>query len=306
MATRKPVDELAALYAAGAPELTDAILRVARDMTAAKGATALAATEALRETIVHQMILADLLGRRRLLQEADALDPEKVAAGLKPTQWQYDTIPEVPFREAVADIVKREPRLAETAEQVAEVYQRGHGFAAAHSSSLTVTRKVQRVVAAMSQGGTIPQAKKVIAEIADWTRAYAETVYRTNLNTAYTAGRFEQMKDPAVARVMGAFKLTSIRDADVRRGRPEDHGENHLASDGLIAAPDDPVWEFARPPHGYNCRCAIRPVSRYELERLKLSDENGKVEAFHPRGMSWFFANFKPHPLFAKSGASYG
>lgn len=305
---RAPIDEVALLYRAGAPRLTQAILRLSGAIAGSRGREEDRAARALRDAVAESMILSDLLGRRRMLLEADAVGGNVAAQEATGRRLLFredltSTVPEVPFREAIADIVRREPRLARTAEVVAEVYRSGEGFAAANAATVQVAERVQKAIASFAQRGIdTPSARQIVADMGNWSEAYAETVYRTNLSTAYNAGRFQQAKDPVVASVIGALRLEAINDADVRRGRPEDHGENHLAGDGLIASVNDPVWQTASPPHGYNCRCAVTFVSRFELERLKLIGDDGVVRAWHPRGLSWFQANFRPHPLFARSG----
>ena len=187
-------------------------------------------------------------------------------------------LPQVPFEEAVADIIRREPVLANTATEVAAVYQSGYGFAVARSTSLKVTERVQKAIAdAAREGRTLSEAEDILSAIGKWTRSYSETVYRTNLNTAYTAGRMEQAKDPVIREVMGAYERVAINDADVRRGRRRDNGANHLAASGLIASIDDRIWDTHATPSGYNCRCSMRLVSRAELERKGLIKGNRVV-----------------------------
>lgn len=48
------------------------------------------------------------------------------------------------------------------------------------------------------------------------------------------------------------FEYRTRRDNRVRRGRPEDHGENHKALDRIRAPHDDPIWDRFSPPLGFN------------------------------------------------------
>ena len=102
----------------------------------------------------------------------------------------------------------------------------------------------------------VPAASKVIQQLGDFTRSYANTVYRTNLNTAYTAGRFQQAQEPGVRTVLPAMERWEIMDSAVRRGRPIDGPkggtkENHAAAHGLVAATTDPIWNRVASPSGY-------------------------------------------------------
>ena len=96
-------------------------------------------------------------------------------------------------------------------------------------------------------------------------------MYRTNLNTAYTEGRFQQLKDPVIRRIVGAFEFSSINDNDTRT--------NHKKCDGLIAAVDSTIWNRYKTPIGYNCRCDVVEVTRSMLERLDLIQPNGAIRS---------------------------
>lgn len=56
------------------------------------------------------------------------------------------------------------------------------------------------------------------------------------------------------------WEYRTRRDQKVRRGRPEDHGENHKALDGISAPHDDVVWRRFTPPCGFACRCVLLVV----------------------------------------------
>jgi len=116
------------------------------------------------------------------------------------------------------------------------------------------------------------------------------------LSTVYSAGRFAQARDPNVRQVIGAFERYEVLDSDVRRGRPEDGGENHMAVHGLIAAPNDPIWNRVAAPSGYNCRGGERFLSKQDLKSRGLLRPTGEVERLFPPS----FEDFRPHPLFAQ------
>lgn len=265
-----------------AQEIHRAVLEHARHLSSpAAGVRVAAAGDGLRRRLGQLMALADLIGRRRMLLELERLLKGNAAPFNAETVnlVMFDlaaTVPSVPFKDAVRDIVRREPRLAATAQQVAEIYQ-GHGFAAVHAADDAILRRVQAEVAsALRDGRSTPDASEIVRNLANWSRAYAETVVRTNLTTAYSAGRFEQLKDPAVRSVVPALRFVSVQEPyDPHTGqgtRP-----NHAACHGLIAAVDDPVWDKVAPPLGYNCRCTVALVTIGMLEARGLLESNGKV-----------------------------
>lgn len=216
------------------------------------------------------MTLADLLGRRRLALEVRyarergaVLDPGLILFASTPI------VPHVPFEEVAEDIIRRTPELVDPANpapfyrQVQEMYRNRHAFALAHSADIRLTTRIRdELRKAQTRGIARPKTEALIKELGDFTAHYAETVYRTNLNTAYTAGRFAQARDPDVAEAIGAFEFVAVRDADTR--------PNHLAADGLIASQFDPIWQQYRPPLGYNCRCSLRMVDVEELREKGL------------------------------------
>lgn len=234
------------------------------------------------ETIIWQtMSLSDLLGRRRLIFEADAKRARQPKEVPIIAFAETPVLPNVPFEEAIDDIISRQPELTESSEQVQEVYAR-HGFALAQSSDLRITQKIQQALADFARKGIPePEGTQILAAIDDFTRAYAQTVYRTNLNTSYTAGRFKQAQDTDVAEVIGAFQYVAILDSTVR--------PNHRAAHGLIASQFDAVWETFSPPLGFNCRCGVKLVDKFSLKQRGLIQPNGIVLRVSPANFSEAF-----------------
>lgn len=252
MAPLTPQEELERLLVSASARLTPelrALAEVIVGRLAGGSSVPVTAAEAelaakLREILVE----TSLEGARRTLLIADAYGAAEPDA-LYPT-----LLPRVPPSEAVSDLIRREPRLARTAESVSRLYNESHAFALARSASEVLTRKVRDVTVASIQAGLpTPSAVEIIRGMGDFTRGYAETVFRTNANTAYTAGMFKQVRDPDVAQVIGGLRYDAVLDSDVR--------PNHAAAHGLVASPDDPVWHRIAPPLGYNCFGAGSPVA---------------------------------------------
>lgn len=293
---KNPIEELEELAENSTAALRRELEPLGRAIVRGDDRARARALEQLAELLGQTMALADLLGRRRLLLEADAVGRSPGQSRAPAIAFKETPIvPRVEFREVLEDLVRREPRLAESRDgvplwrQVAELYQSGHNFALARAADLALTEQVREFLrGGIEQGFPRASIQDAIARIGDFSRSYAETVYRTNLNTAFTAGRFQQVREPGVREVIGAFGFEAVLDGDVR--------ENHRAAHGLIASPDDTVWETLSPPLGFNCRCSVRMVSRFELERRGLI-EGEVVERFEPPGFSGAF----PDPGFEKS-----
>lgn len=267
----------------------NAFLDLARSRLAL-GADYQSSVSKLAELIRHTMILSNLYARRRVLLEADRM--RRIA---RFATQPVDVVPDVTFDEAIEDLVSREPRLARTWEEVSRLYSTEHVFAAVRSIDENMTARIQKALADVTaKGGSINDAVRVFQEIAPWSRSYSEMVYRTNLSTAYNAGRMQQANDPEVKDAIPALVFESMDDD---RTRP-----NHKAADGLIAAADDPIWKRYHPPAGYGCRCSVNFVSRLELERRGLIDEQGNVKAYYPPN----FAAAGPDPGFRPGGMEWG
>jgi SPP1 gp7 family putative phage head morphogenesis protein len=87
-----------------------------------------------------------------------------------------------------------------------------------------------------------------------------KTIYRTNLQTSFMAGRFRSQIDNAEDRPYWMY--VAILDS---RTRPE-----HRELDGKIFLYNDPFWDIYYPPNGWGCRCRVRTLTKAEFERRKV------------------------------------
>lgn len=279
---KKPIDELGEFIHRSADSFAEAMERLVFATLTQNMMGRQRELDSLAELISQTMTLSDLHGRRRVFLESDALldrtpqlDIERIL--ISDTNYFAETpiVPQQPFDDAVADLLRRDPRLVQNAAQVADVYSTRHGFALARSTDLQLTARVQKAIADLAaKGVTDVEAGRVIAEMGDFTQAYAETVYRTNVATSYQAGRFAQVADPDVAKFIKAFRYVSTLDSVAR--------ENHKAAHGLIAGTDDIIWNTYSSPMGFNCHCGNRLVDVAELKIRKLILPNGQITRLIP------------------------
>lgn len=129
-------------------------------------------------------------------------------------------------------------------------------------------------------------ALAVLEDVNDWTVAYADTVYRTNVASAYAAGEWQQSLTPDMIEINPAKMYAAVGDSDTR--------PNHDAANGLIAGVTDAIWDVFAPPMGFRCRCTAIGVDRFELEDRKLLNPDGSVIRVTPPG----FENAFPDPGF--------
>ncbi len=103
-----------------------------------------------------------------------------------------------------------------------------------------------------------------------------KTIFRTNLNTAYSAGRYKQQVELATQRI-GAGQYWQYLAVMDSRTRPA-----HRKLHGKVFRFDDPFWDTFYPPNGWNCRCRVRTLTERQLKSrgLKVGTSEGHLETF--------------------------
>ncbi|AXE34019.1 phage minor head protein [Chromobacterium phragmitis] len=91
-----------------------------------------------------------------------------------------------------------------------------------------------------------------------------ETIYRTNLQTAYMAGRWQTQMENVDDRPYWMY--VAIRDSKTR--------PSHRALHGKVFRYDDPFWQFYYTPNGWGCRCRIVALSADDLEARGIQVES--------------------------------
>lgn len=271
-----PDDEIRAIAAASAAEFIDAANLLIRARVLMDGPAYQQAMATVAALFGRVLAMGDLLGRRRLQLLADRAeaDAARRAALVAQLRAASPILEAVEFKEATQDVLSRHPELAQGWKGVADVYAERHGFACAKAMDVAVTKRVQEVIADVVAGKGVVEPRRVIRELGDWTAAYADTVYETNIRSAYTAGMWSRMEDPAVARVLPGARFVSARLPTSRA--------NHVAAHGLTAPTSSLLWDTFSPPLGYRCHCALREISIFEARREGLLDAQGNLRTVYP------------------------
>lgn len=236
----------------------------------------------LSDVVRQTFGIAELLASAEVLQTAERFLDRNLQFAKAPTQT---VLPRFTFEEALEDLVSRTPKTVRraserTAQRIAELYGASEGriIAFTRSAEAAVTKRAQEFLAqAFREGLTENEAGRGLVESIDevrkrtrkWSEGYARMVFRTNVNSAATAGRFRQMQDPDIRAVIPAAAFTAVGDGDTR--------DNHDAADGLIFKVDNPIWNQIAPPLGYNCRCGVRMMSIPILASMGRLTANGEV-----------------------------
>ncbi|HML52867.1 MAG TPA: phage minor head protein [Solidesulfovibrio magneticus] len=123
---------------------------------------------------------------------------------------------------------------------------------------------------AMEQGISLKEWKASVGqalEAAGYTGDRAlrlETIFRTNVQSAYMAGRYAEMM--AMADTFPYWQYSAVNDG---RTRPA-----HRALSGKVYPAGHPFWDTWFPPNGFNCRCSVRALTRSQVEDRGLTVES--------------------------------
>lgn len=95
------------------------------------------------------------------------------------------------------------------------------------------------------------------------------TIYQTNMQAAYMAGRYKAALEVTETHPYWMYIATMDE-----RTRPS-HADMHRK----VFRWDDPIWEYILPPNGYNCRCRFIAIRAADVERrgLKVESSQGKI-----------------------------
>ncbi len=120
---------------------------------------------------------------------------------------------------------------------------------------------------AIEEGGTVREFRAAIEErlAREWgdevdAPSRLDTVFRTNVQSAYGAGRYEQATDPDVLESHPYWVFEAVGDSrtsDICR-----------KLDGLVLPANDPAWAGRLPPCHHACRSTIRNIDEDEAREL--------------------------------------
>lgn len=193
------------------------------------------------------------------------------------------------FQEAVDYFKGRVPVTAEVFYSIAERY-RGLAFTVSgYTKAQILKRFYDELLAALEDGNTLSEFRSRMNDFLE-SEGYegldplqADNIFRTNVQTAYNVGHYEQMTDPGVMRLRPYWQYDAVNDTHTR--------PSHLAMDGRVFPADHPVWSTWFPPNGFRCRCTVKPLSKRQVEARGLT-----VEEALPSGVA-------PDPHFATNPA---
>lgn len=119
---------------------------------------------------------------------------------------------------------------------------------------------------ALKNGETLADFKERIKDVIEsqgWHDSRVETIFRNNLQTAYSAGRWQKVQ--AHKKFRPYLQYLTVGDERVR--------PPHAVLNDLVFPVDHPFWDENCPPNGHKCRCGTRTLSKRQMEKEGLTPQ---------------------------------
>jgi SPP1 gp7 family putative phage head morphogenesis protein len=216
------------------------------------------ALKPLRTALLEPSIRLDLAGQLMVRSTA----PKRLVK-LARGDAAYSFL-DLPWDEALEAFLQRVPQRRDELRRLYEAYARRADAATAMSLEQLQAMVKDRLARMIEEGGTFEDFAKAIEAgtetlgIAGDDPTYLKMVFRTNVQTAYGAGRFRALTDPDVVAEYPYIQYRTVGDARVR--------EEHRVLDRGIYAATNPAWFNIAPPNGFSCRCSTVPLSADDVK----------------------------------------
>jgi len=148
-------------------------------------------------------------------------------------------------------------------------------------SFLSSLEQIETVIAAVNKaitnGSTFEDFKKLVAENEiKLSEPYLKNVFRTNIQTAYSHGRWQQQQRNRDKRPY--LMYSAIDDSRIR--------PSHLALNRIIRHIDDPFWLMYYPPWGFMCRCTVIALTEKQALKYGITPDDQLPEVAEEMGWS--------------------
>jgi len=161
----------------------------------------------------------------------------------------------LPFDEAIQAFIEKQIVTPEEFRALSDEARQRAFTATRLASQGLIDRAHRRLLETLQSGGTMQDFARALREdaislgVTPADPGYLETVYRTNVGSSYSAGRYRQMMAPTVvaARPYVQFRATM------------DSRTTNICSslNGKVFAQSDPTWRHLAPINHHNCRSVM-------------------------------------------------
>lgn len=175
----------------------------------------------------------------------------------------YEPIIRFPLiEEAAESLLSRRIVTAAEFANIANDVKRQAFTVAGQASEQTIEKIRDTLAEVITEGPSLKIFREKISDAVEASGigpAHLETIYRTNIQTAYHHGYDEILQHPVVTELFPYQEYLPIHDGRVR---PEHLALGSLGLDGTgIYRRDDPFWDIFTPPWDFNCRCGINALT---------------------------------------------
>ncbi len=209
--------------------------------------------------------------------------------------WETSADP-VDFDEAIEWFRQRVPMTRDDWDGLLEG-ARAKAFTVSHVAQVdTIAHAWTALDSALANGDTFEDFKSAIGdELEDsWGSQVAnpehrlETIFRTNVQSAYGAGRYRQLNNPAVKRRRPYRRMNVLLDNQTS-------GICTKVA-GVLLPADHPWWRGRIPPLHFNCRTTIDALTEAEALALGVTRSPPHVEAQDGFGHDPDVSSWEPDP----------
>lgn len=234
-------------------ELAEAI-RTSTSAAAAESAVERVASDflnddAIGDAIFIPMVMADMAGQ--LMARGEVPEMHARMFGMIGEAQPVDAFLNLPWEEAIREFKARGVVSPEEFTRLVGTYAERSQEARALLLQRVQERVREMLVTSLEEGQTFREFAAAIEDeapglgITSTDHGYLENVFRTNVQSAYGAGRYRQITDPAVATARPYVQYRTVGDARVR--------PSHEKLDRTVYRIDGPTWKRIAPPNGYQC-----------------------------------------------------
>jgi hypothetical protein len=192
-------------------------------------------------------------------------EPESVQATSRrlaapPSPFKFLGFDALPYDTAVAKFLELKPVTRRVFDALdAKAQQKAFTIAGLGKKSMLKVAQ-QELARQVAEGADLRDFRRFVEarlESNGWTPkspSHVETIFRTNVQKAYSAGRLEHMMRPSVLKVRPFWQVVGVGDGPPRE-RPK-----HAQNNNRVMRADSPAWKGKIPPWGFNCRHRIRSL----------------------------------------------
>lgn len=244
----------------------------------------------IRPILVRRMALAHIKGRWRSEILADRELRDRGQGGLRVLQGDIIRMASTDtsaYNQAVRFLTDRLKLTPSALAKINKAYET-EAMSVTDLSFKSLERRLQEsLLESLQKGASVPQGmvslKKAFERAGfDPVKDYQlETIFRTQTQMAYGAGRWQSLQDEQIQEMLVSFTYVTVGDDRVR--------PDHVAMDGVTRPKDDLIWNSWWAPCGYNCRC----TNLENYERVKLTPPSRIPKAEPDQGF-----DFNPGKVF--------